>query len=57
MLVHNDVNISEVMFAVGFSSPSYFASSFRECFGMSPREFVACYKGVDDEELLKKLLR
>ena len=57
MLVHNDVNISEVMYAVGFNSPSYFASSFRDCFGMSPREFVACYKGSDDEEILNKLLQ
>lgn len=57
MLVRNDSNISEVMYSVGFSSPSYFAASFREYFNMSPREFVACYKGTDDERLLDNLLK
>lgn len=57
MLVHNNSNISEVMYSVGFTSPSYFAASFREYFNMSPREFVAYYKEADDEHLLDKLLQ
>lgn len=57
MLVHNNSNISEVMYSVGFTSPSYFAASFREYFNMSPREFVAYYKESDDEHLLDKLLQ
>ena len=43
LLVHDKVNISEVAYRVGFSTPSYFSSSFREYFGMTPKEFVARY--------------
>ncbi len=57
MLAHSNNNISEVMYSVGFSSPSYFAASFREYFKMSPREFMAYYKETEDENLLDKLLQ
>lgn len=57
MLAHNNSNISEVMYSVGFSSPSYFAASFREYFNMSPREFMAYYKETADDDLLDKLLQ
>ena len=33
-------NVTEVAYAVGFSSLSYFAQSFRELHGMSPSEFL-----------------
>ena len=31
-------NISEAAYAVGFSSPSYFAKCYRDHFGMAPTE-------------------
>lgn len=38
-LADNKVNVSEVAYRIGFSSHSYFSSSFREFFGLSPKEF------------------
>ena len=56
LLVHDKVNISEVAYRVGFSTPSYFSSSFREYFGMTPKEFVARYTREDtDPAELEKL--
>ncbi len=57
LLVDNRVNVSEVAYRVGFSSHSYFSSSFKEFFGMTPREFVARHDENPDDELLKKLLK
>lgn len=37
-------NVTEVAYAVGFSSLSYFAQSFRELHGMSPSEFLGSRK-------------
>lgn len=56
LLVNNKVNISEVAYKVGFSSHSYFSSTFHEYFGMTPKEFVAQYSENLDDETLKKLL-
>ncbi len=56
LLVNNKVNISEVAYKVGFSSHSYFSSSFHDYFGMTPKEFVAQYSDNIDDETLKKLL-
>ena len=55
LLIHDEVNISEVAYRVGFSTHSYFSSSFRDYFGMTPKEFVAKYVGCTDEETLKKI--
>ena len=55
LLVHDKVNISEVAYRVGFSTPSYFSNSFRSYFGLSPKEFVAKYSEVTDRETLNKL--
>ena len=56
LLVHDKVNISEVAYRVGFSTPSYFSSSFREYFGMTPKEFVTRYTREDaDPAELEKL--
>jgi len=57
LLINNDVNISEVAYRVGFSTPSYFSSSFSDYFGLTPKEFVAKYQGCTDEEVLKKLFK
>jgi signal transduction histidine kinase/ligand-binding sensor domain-containing protein/CheY-like chemotaxis protein/AraC-like DNA-binding protein len=56
LLVDNRVNVSEVAYRVGFASHSYFSSSFKEFFGMTPREFVARHNENPDDEMLKKLL-
>ena len=55
LLVHNKVNVSEVAYKVGFSTPSYFSNSFRSYFGLSPKEFVIKYSDVTDREELDKL--
>ena len=55
LLIYNKVNVSEVAYRVGYSSHSYFSSSFREYFGMTPREFVAKYMDRQDDESLKKI--
>lgn len=56
LLVNNRVSVSEVAYRVGFSSPSYFSSDFREFFGMSPKEFAAYYSDDAHGDALKKLL-
>ena len=55
LLVHDKVNVSEVAYRVGFSTPSYFSNSFRSYFGLSPKEFVTKYSDVKDRETLDKL--
>jgi signal transduction histidine kinase/ligand-binding sensor domain-containing protein/DNA-binding response OmpR family regulator len=55
LLIKNKVNVSEVAYKVGFSSPSYFSNNFREYFGMAPSEFVVKYTDSDDKEVLNKL--
>ena len=55
LLANNKVNVSEVAYRIGFSSHSYFSSSFREYFGLSPREFVARLQENPDDEALRKL--
>ncbi|MFK7907419.1 MAG: two-component regulator propeller domain-containing protein [Chitinophagales bacterium] len=39
-LENGNINISEVCYAVGFSSPSYFSKCFREHFGQLPTDVV-----------------
>ena len=56
LLVKNNVNVSEVAYTVGFSSHSYFTTSFHDYFGMSPKEFVAYYSEEKNSEALQKLL-
>lgn len=40
MISRGGVRISEVCYAVGFNSPSYFAKCFKAAYGMSPAEFA-----------------
>jgi len=54
LLANNQVNVSEVAYRVGFASHSYFSCSFKEFFGLSPREFVArLQEHPEDHNLLK----
>lgn len=56
LLANNSVNVSEVAYKVGFSSHSYFTTSFHDYFGMSPKEFVAYYSQEEHSDALQKLL-
>jgi DNA-binding response OmpR family regulator len=40
LLVKNNLSVSEIAYAVGFSSPSYFTTSFGKQFGISPTEYI-----------------
>jgi AraC-like DNA-binding protein len=55
LLANNQVNVSEVAYRVGFASHSYFSSSFKEFFGLSPREFVARLQEHPEDQNLRKL--
>ena len=57
LLVNNNVNISEVAYKVGFSTHSYFSSTFKDYFGLSPKEFVAKYSDPAKKEELDRLLK
>lgn len=39
LLLNSNQTISEIGYAVGFSSPNYFSTSFKNKFGISPKEF------------------
>ena len=39
LLQNKELNINEVCYKVGFSSPSYFSKCFRETFGMLPTDY------------------
>lgn len=56
MLTQPNVSISEVAYAVGFSTPAYFATNFTQYFGMTPKDFVSNYNKNPESEELKKLL-
>lgn len=45
LLSTTDQNISEVTYACGFTSPSYFTKCFKEHYGMSPTDFVRHHLG------------
>jgi len=40
LLVTSDINITEVAYEVGFSSQTYFSTSFTEYFGINPSKYV-----------------
>lgn len=56
LLIRHNVNVSEVAYKVGFNTHSHFSSSFRDFFGMSPKDFVVFYKKEENEDALNKLL-
>ncbi len=39
LLLNSDYNISEVMYMVGISSPTYFRKRFKEVYGLTPTEY------------------
>ena len=56
LLINNNVNVSEVAYRVGFSSHSHFSNTFREYFGMTPKEFIAYYTEHPEDNTFQKLL-
>lgn len=40
LLLKENGSIAEVAYKTGFSSPSYFTRSFKECYGITPTEYV-----------------
>ncbi|MNQ13328.1 Sensor histidine kinase TmoS [compost metagenome] len=39
LLKSNTMNISEIAYSLGFSSPNYFSTAFKNKFGLSPKEY------------------
>ena len=39
LLKKSNLNISEIAYAVGFSSPSYYSTAFKSKYGISPKEY------------------
>jgi len=39
LLRSNEMNISEIAYSLGFSSPNYFSTAFKNKFGVSPKEY------------------
>jgi DNA-binding response OmpR family regulator len=44
LMEKSDMTISEIAYQVGFSTPNYFAKSFKNKFNMLPSEFIASMK-------------
>ena len=44
-------------YKVGFSSQTYFSTSFKERFGMTPKEFIAHYADPAGSDKLNELFR
>ncbi|MGZ3844551.1 MAG: hybrid sensor histidine kinase/response regulator transcription factor [Flavisolibacter sp.] len=40
LLEKSDMNVAQIAYSVGFSTPNYFAKSFKTKFGMLPSEFI-----------------
>ena len=40
MLSEKQLTIAQVAYRVGFSTPRYFSSCFKEQFGISPKDFL-----------------
>jgi AraC family transcriptional activator of pobA len=41
LLLHTDMDIAEIAFALGFNEPAHFSRAFRAASGMAPRRFRA----------------
>ncbi|MEO2050781.1 MAG: AraC family transcriptional regulator [Allomuricauda sp.] len=47
LIANSELNISEVVYSIGFTSRSYFSKIFKEKFGISPSEFKNNKKSTD----------
>ena len=54
-LMHNsNLNISQIVYSIGFTSRSYFSKIFKEKYGISPNEFKKQIIVSLDDDLIKK---
>lgn len=51
LLTSKKLSVSEVAYATGFSNLSHFSNSFREFYGVSPKEYVAEHIGKEENEV------
>ncbi|MDR1525738.1 MAG: helix-turn-helix domain-containing protein [Tannerella sp.] len=47
LLKERKLTVSEIAYAVGFSSPSYFCQAFRDYYGVTPKEYVGINKTAE----------
>jgi transcriptional regulator GlxA family with amidase domain len=47
MLKNSDLNISQVVYSIGFSSRSYFSKIFKEKYGITPNQFKKQLKVIN----------
>jgi signal transduction histidine kinase/ligand-binding sensor domain-containing protein/DNA-binding response OmpR family regulator len=47
LMLKEGINVNEVTYEVGFTSPSHFITSFRKYFGKTPKEYVTEIKGLN----------
>ena len=50
LLKNSDLNISQIVYSIGFSSRSYFSKIFRERYGITPNEFKKNLKRVVEKK-------
>lgn len=48
---HPELNISDITYTLGFSSPKYFSKCFKEQFGISPSSYRKSEENATEEEL------
>ena len=44
LLIETDLNVSEILYDVGFTNRSYFSKCFKKSFDMSPKEYAKKYR-------------
>jgi len=57
LLMENNSNMYEIAKKCGFASASYFSTSFKSVYGITPKEFVSQYGGISLEDALKKKIQ
>ena len=55
MLREGRLSVTEVSFAAGFSSVSYFSRCFRTMYGVSPTQFIGLHNFTPDNSVRKAL--
>lgn len=49
LLKSDDISISQVTYAIGFSTPAHFTVAFKKYFGITPSEYMAKYANKTHE--------
>lgn len=56
LLSTENVNVSEIAYSVGYTSPSYFSVAFKDYYGRSPVLFADYYSDISDPDIIKKII-